>query len=87
MDNVSIYDDKRLAQPDEVANYRTGDGLEKALLLADVVRKKFPQENIEINVDSNQVILKGAGVYRFESSKGLKKRVYISLGGNISVSD
>ncbi|MHC4426033.1 MAG: hypothetical protein ACYSYV_08060, partial [Planctomycetota bacterium] len=33
MKNISIYDGKRLAQPDEVANYRTGDGLEKAFLL------------------------------------------------------
>ena len=87
MDGVSIYDGKRLAQPDEVANYRTGDGLEKALLLANVIRQKFPNENIEIAVAGNSVVLKGAGEYRFDSSKGLKKQIRISSAGEISVSD
>jgi hypothetical protein len=83
----SIYDDKRLAQPDEVANYRTGDGLEKALFLAGIVRQKMPSENIEINIDSNTVALKCEDEYRFASSKGLKKHVRISSAGDIDVSD
>jgi hypothetical protein len=83
----SIYDNQRLAQPDEVANYRTGDGLEKALLLANVIRQKSPQSDIEINVNNSEVILKGAGEYRFDSSKGLKKQVHISPAGDIDVSD
>ncbi len=87
MDNVSIYDGKRLAQPDEVANYRTGDGLEKALLLANVIRQKFPQENIEIAVSGDSVVLKGAGEYRFDSSKGLKKQIRISSAGEIVAQD
>lgn len=87
MDGVSIYDGKRLAQPDEVANYRRGDGLEKALLLANVIHKKFPKENIEITVVDNQVILKGVSEYRFDSSKGLKKQIRISSAGEISVSE
>ena len=34
----SIYDGpSRLAQPDEVWNYRTGDGLEKCLLAANIL--------------------------------------------------
>jgi hypothetical protein len=87
LDNDSIYDGKRLAQPDEVANYRTGDGLEKALLLANVLRQKTPKENIEINVDDGKVVVKCAGEYCFGSSKGLKKQVRISSTGNIDVSD
>lgn len=83
MDGVSIYDGKRLAQPDEVANYRRGDGLEKALLLSNVIRKKFPNENIDIAVSGNSVVLKGAGEYRFDSSKGLKKQIHISSAGEI----
>ena len=75
MDGISIYDGKRLAQPDEVANYRTGDGLEKALFLANVIRQKFPKENIEIAAAGKSVVLKGAGEYRFDSSKGLKKQI------------
>jgi len=41
--DVSIYDENyRLAQPDEVWNYRRGDGLEKAVTLASVyINKKL----------------------------------------------
>jgi hypothetical protein len=85
MEGVSIYDGKRLAQPDEVANYHRGDGLEKALLLVNVIRQKFPKENIEITVAGNKVVLKGAGEYRFESSKGFKKQIRISSAGEIVV--
>ncbi|MBN2019666.1 MAG: hypothetical protein JW749_05515 [Sedimentisphaerales bacterium] len=84
--NDSIYDDNRLAQPDEVANYHTGDGLEKAFVLADVIRGKSPRQNIEISVNDNEVILMTAAEYRFASSKGLKKNVAISSSGDIAVS-
>jgi hypothetical protein len=83
MDNVSIYDGKRLAQPDEVANYRTGDGLEKALLLANVIRQRLPQQDVEIIAGDGLVVLKGAGEFRFDSSKGLKKQIRISPAGDI----
>ncbi len=86
LDDVSIYEGKRLAQPDEVVNYRTGDGLEKAFVLADVVRQKSLQENIEIIADANQAVLKASSEFRFGSSKGLKKQVRISPDGNIAVS-
>ena len=42
MSSDSIYDAKRLAQPDEVANYKTGDGLEKALALANIIHSEAP---------------------------------------------
>jgi hypothetical protein len=86
MDGVSIYDGHRLAQPDEVANYHRGDGLEKALILANVIRQKYPKGNIEIAVSGNTVVLKGAGEYRFDSSKGLEKQIRISSAGEIIVS-
>ncbi len=35
---ASIYDGPRLAQPDEVWNFQRGDGLEKALCLANIAR-------------------------------------------------
>jgi hypothetical protein len=57
MTNTSIYDSKRLAQPDEVANYKTGDGLEKAFLLANIIRQRNPQEDIDIIVDNKDVVL------------------------------
>jgi hypothetical protein len=86
MDNASIYDGKRLAQPDEVANYRTGDGLEKAILLANIIRQKLPQQDIEIIVDKSNVVLNAAGEYHFASSKELTKKIRISSAGDITVS-
>jgi hypothetical protein len=80
MTNSSIYDGKRLAQPDELANYRTGDGLEKALLLANVIRHRYPEQDIEITVDNNEVILKAEDEYRFISDKGFKKVINLPAG-------
>ena len=79
MPESSIYDRTRLAQPDEVANYNTGDGLEKAFLLANVIRKNEPQQDVEIIAVGNKVTLKAGKEYRFQSSKNLEKQVFISL--------
>jgi hypothetical protein len=75
MKNISIYDNKRLAQPDEVANYKTGDGLEKAFLLANVIYQRNPEQDIKITVDNNNVILEKQKQYHFTSGKNLKKQV------------
>jgi len=87
MKDASIYDGKRLAQPDEVVNYKTGDGLEKVFLLANVIRQKEPQQGVEITVDRSDVILKGQHEYRFASTKGLEKQVGISANGEIVTGD
>jgi hypothetical protein len=78
MNNTSIYDSKRMAQPDEVANYKTGDGLEKAFLLANVIHQRSPEQNIEIISDQDEVIVKAQNEYRFASAKGLSKQINIS---------
>jgi hypothetical protein len=83
MKNDSIYDGKRLAQPDEVVNYKTGDGLEKAFLLANILHQGNTEQDIEITVDNNKVVLKGQNEYRFVSSKGLKKQINIPAGGPV----
>jgi hypothetical protein len=85
MKNGSIYNGKRLAQPDEVANYKTGDGLEKAFVLADVIREKTPDKDIQITTDNNDVIITGPAEYRFSSVKGLKKQIRIAPDGNITI--
>jgi hypothetical protein len=85
MNNNSIYDGKRLAQPDELANYKTGDGLEKAFLLANVIRQRNPAQNIEIVSDKTAVVLKGPNQYRFVSAKGLQKQLSISADGVITI--
>jgi hypothetical protein len=60
-----------------VANYQTGDGLEKAFLMANVIRQRDPEQDIEINVDNKDVIIKAPNEYRFLSDKGLEKQLRI----------
>ena len=78
--NISIYDGKRLAQPDEVANYKTGDGLEKAFLLANVIRERKPEQDVKIIVDNNKVVLRGRDEYTFVSGKKFKKQIDVPAG-------
>ena len=85
MDNSSIYHGRRLAQPDEVTNYRTGDGLEKALVLANIIRKKEPGRNVQIIVSEKEVLVESGKKYKFESAKGLRKKVQISKSGEINI--
>ncbi len=85
MDDRSIYDGGRLAQPDELVNYGTGDGLEKAFLLANIIRSRCPEETVEITVEGSDVLLAGAQKYIFSSRKNLRKRVSISGDGHIGV--
>ena len=77
MRNLSIYDGKRLAQPDEVANFQTGDGLEKALLLANVIRERGLAKDIELLAEKDKVFLKAQNEYAFASGKGLAMKVRI----------
>jgi hypothetical protein len=84
MSDASIYDGNRLAQPDEVANYGTGDGLEKAFLLANVLRHQEPDQALRLTVDKGKVRLKGAREYSFVSAKSLKGKVDIQPDGAIS---
>jgi hypothetical protein len=83
MPNESIYDAKRLAQPDEVANYNRGDGLEKAFLLAAVAHNRNPQQDIKITVNNNKVLLKAEKNYEFISSKGLTKEIKIPIATSV----
>jgi len=87
MKDDTIYDGRRLAQPDEVANYKTGDGLEKAFLLANVIRERNPEQEVEIITDKEQVILKGRHEHRFVSNKNLEKSIIISTDGKITTGD
>jgi len=85
MKDDSIYDSERLAQPDEVANYKTGDGLEKAFVLANIIRRRNPQQNIEIIAEPNRAIIRAEREYCFSSEKRLKKHISISADGSINV--
>jgi hypothetical protein len=74
----SIYDGKRLALPDEVWNFKRGDGVEKAFLLADFILHKDENATVNINVGDHEVVLSTAGhQFHFISNKGLKKSIEI----------
>ena len=84
MPDASIYDAKRLAQPDEVANYKTGDGLEKAFLLANVIRKEMPEQDMQLKIDDSVILLIADKQYKFSSAKGLKKNIQLPAGIGVS---
>ena len=85
MRSDSIYDANRLAQPDEVANYLTGDGLEKAILLANVLRHRSPERELRLEVDSSRIVLRAERDYEFSSAKTLQGQVDIMPAGEIQV--
>ena len=81
MPNESIYDGPRLAQPDEVANYNTGDGIEKAFVLANILRDRHPDQPIRIDIDGKQAVVKAEKDYAFATGKGLEQHIEISSDG------
>lgn len=78
MPNESIYDGPgRLAQPDEVWNYGRGDGVERAILLANILHARVPEKKIAIKVAPTvaKLIMEGREA-EFKSSKQLKQQVW-----------
>lgn len=55
----SIYSDDRLSQPDEVWNFNTGDGLEKALTLVNIARNRGMDAWIETSGSDAKVLAQG----------------------------
>jgi hypothetical protein len=75
----SIYDGKRLALPDEVWNFRRGDGIEKALLLASYIHYLDNDSIVNLDINNEKVILRtGETNYSFTSGKSLVKRIEIN---------
>jgi hypothetical protein len=74
----SIYDGNRLALPDEVWNFKRGDGIEKAFLLATFLLHKDKFATISVKIDKDDVLLSSGGhEFHFVSHKSLKKSVTI----------
>jgi hypothetical protein len=74
----SIYDGNRLALPDEVWNFRRGDGIEKAFLLADFLLHNDKSSTISIEIDHSKVLLtSGQHEFHFTSHKKLRKSIQI----------
>jgi hypothetical protein len=72
MPNESIYDGPRLAQPDEVWNYGRGDGLERAICLANLLKARHPERAIKL-VSGGEVRLECGEVrVSWPTAKGLR---------------
>lgn len=75
----SIYNGKRLALPDEVWNFRRGDGIEKALLLAGYILQMNNSANILIRISNMKVLLTTSDeTFRFTSYKKFNKSIQIN---------
>ncbi len=79
MPDESIYDAQRLAQPDEVWNFRQGDGIEKAILFANFLRNELNEKKLTLIVNSDKVLLLTMkGTYKFLSHKNMHKDIDLS---------
>jgi len=71
--NTSIYDSVRISQPDEVWNFKAGDGIEKAILMANILINRINICKISLQTENKKVILQcGSEKYFFETSKNLR---------------
>ncbi|MDR2888066.1 MAG: hypothetical protein LBV26_08750 [Bacteroidales bacterium] len=85
MPDQSIYEGKRLALPDEVWNFKRGDGIEKALLMANAILHSGNRQ-ITITIGNGQATLHDSGKnFVFNTSKGLSRIIEIH-DGRIDVS-
>jgi hypothetical protein len=69
--NESIYDGNRLALPDEVVNFKRGDGIEKALTLANISKARHAEVSLEQSDDLISV-RQGRLTFDFTTVKKLK---------------
>ncbi|HEV58927.1 MAG TPA: hypothetical protein ENN87_15770 [Phycisphaerales bacterium] len=83
MPDQSIYDGPRLAQPDEVVNFGAGDGVEKAITLANVIHARRPQARLDLDIEPNQAVVRtDDAAYAFASTKGLRHRMPLGPGAD-----
>ena len=74
--NESIYDGPRAAHPDEVWNYKRGDGFERAITLANILNARKPGRSLLLAVKPDSVSLTwDSGTISWPSSKGLPERL------------
>ena len=75
-ENTSIYEENRLALPDEVWNFQRGDGLEKAFVLLNYILSENTETVKSFSVNSETVeLITDKKTYRFQSEKNLVKKI------------
>ncbi|MDF7806675.1 hypothetical protein P4E94_04440 [Pontiellaceae bacterium B12219] len=78
LENESIYDGTRVAQPDEVWNFQRGDGLEKAFALSNAWKARHPEASIQLEAAGKTVVLSlGSRSVEFTSTKELTQSITI----------
>ena len=78
MPDESIYEGQRLALPDEVWNFKRGDGIEKSLLLAAFLNNRDSSSEVRIKIENHNVNLIYLGnEYHFNSQKNFTKSILI----------
>jgi hypothetical protein len=78
MPDESIYQGKRLALPDEVWNFKRGDGIEKSLLMAAFLVNRDSSPEVRIKIENQNVNLFYLGnEYHFKSQKNFTKSIRI----------
>jgi len=73
-ENASIYSGNRLALPDEVWNFGRGDGIEKAVFLLNLLKSRYPGEEVRVRVGGGKAVCESARCERsFETRKTIEK--------------
>ena len=79
MPNESIYAGNRLAQPDEVWNFGTGDGAEKAFLLWNIAKSRNPEMRFRLSIAEEHVQLQSVPdntvFWKSTTSKQIKQTI------------
>ena len=82
----SIYDGQRLSLPDEVWNFKRGDGIEKALFLAGFIINSTAGSQLIVEIDETRANVKYNGEdFTFRTAKKLRRKIEIS-GYNYQIS-
>ncbi len=70
-ENSSIYPgESRLAQPDEVWNFKRGDGLEKAICLINILKNRYPDDFPLLKAIGKKIfVIHKTGEFQFQSTK------------------
>ena len=73
-ENASIYGGNRLALPDEIWNFGRGDGIEKAVFLLNLLKSRYPGEEVRVRVGGGKAVCESARCERsFETRKTIEK--------------
>jgi hypothetical protein len=76
MPDESIYEGERLALPDEVWNFKRGDGIEKSLLMSAFLINRDRSSEVIIKIEDQNVTLIHLGKeYHFNSQKNFTKSI------------